>query len=535
MPIEPHRSPLQVPSTGLQSQRHRAGRRSGGATRELQAQYQRLQGASREKINPLQWLSFVAIGLISLTLIALIWTLTTRVIDDEAMELRAHTDQQVRSVAFVLAREIQHELQLVDQSLAIIQAAWDKDAGAVDLGAWRKQSLALTEVANDIFIANDRGIITQGTLPQSVGQGFGSAYVTYPNGSLEIFDSDGTTDPNGKPPGVDGVKARQFLTYIVRPLARPAGWFIGASYRSEGITRLLSGAQLGPTGIIALVALRRGGLQAISGPVAQSANMALANSPLIEQLRKIDAGIWAGVSPIDGISRIFGYQQIQHRDMSVLVGVSKSAANEPLAGLTAAARGLAALGSLAVLTIAGILVWAVAITNAARRRRRARERAEIELGNTRRELAEAQARASLSERETGALLGSATEGVACVDAALQLRQWNERFAERAGVALDADAPAEDLFRRQAAAGLFGSAAACEAAIAIRLTLLHGVTRWAEPLEQTDPDGVPLRLSVRGRSNGGYLLLLTEADDHAAANDGDATMTDALGSRETTDW
>ena len=486
--------------------------------------------SGRARTSPLERLAFVAIGLISLMLIALIWTLTTRAIAEEAMELRARTDQQVRSVAFVLAREIQHELQLVDQSLTIIQQAWDKDPASVDLGAWRKQSLALTEVSNDIFIANDHGIIVQGTLPQSVGQGFGSAYVTYPNGSLETFGPDGTSDPNGKLPGAGGVQARQFLTYILRPLAKPAGWLVGASYRSEGITRLLSGAQLGQTGLIALVAVKRGGLQAISGPVAQLANMDIAGSELIEQMRKNDAGVWAGVSPIDNVARIFAYQHIPNRDMGVLVGVSRDAANEPLSGLAATSRGLAALGSLVVLTIAGIFVWTIATAGAARRRRRNQERSDIALTNAHQELAAARSWALLSEPEARALIGSATDGVARVDTDLQLQRWNERFAERAGVALDAGTPAEDLFRRQAAAGLFGDASEREPAIATRLTLLHEAAGPVRPLPQTGPDGTSLQLSVRGVYLGGYLLVLTRGDEPA-----NTVMPDAAAAQETTDW
>jgi len=529
MPITANRS-RDTAVRSAQQQSRRSKRRSPG---EMPHQYVGSVSDGPAKIGPLQWLAFIAIGLISVTLIVLIWTLTTRTISEQARELRAHADQQVSSVAFVVAREIQDELQLVDQSLAIIQAAWDQDPGAVDLGVWRRQSLALTEVANDIFIANDHGVIVQGTLPQSIGQGFGSAYVTYPNGSLETFDPDGTTDPNGKLPGADGVQARQFLTYILRPLARPPGWMIGASYRSESLTKLLSGARLGQSGNIALVALKRGGLQAIAGPSAQSAHMDIATSELIEQMRKNDAGIWAGVSPIDNVSGIFAYQHIPNRDMSVLVGVSCDAANEPLAGLAATARGVAILGSLVVLIIAGILLWTIATARAARRRRRVQERSAIDLTNARQELAVARAWALLSEPEAGALIGSATDGVARLDAALQLRLWNERFAERAGVAFGADTPVEDLFRRQAAAGLLGDAAEAELAIATRLTLLPSAARSAEPLTQTGPDGEPLRLIVRGVCDGGHLLLLARIDNSglgALPDVGDARTT-----QETTEW
>ena len=533
MPVKANRSRDTAIRPAPQQQFRRSKPRSSGETPHPQTQYVGSGSASQAKIDPVQWLAFIAIGLISVTMILLIWTLTTRSINEQASELRAPTDQQVKSVAFVLAQEIQNELQLVDQSLAIIQAAWDQDPGAVDLGAWRKRSLALTEVANDIFIANDHGVIVQGTLPQSVGQGFGSAYVTYPNGSLETFDPDGTANPSAKLPGADGVQARQFLTYILRPLARPPGWMIGASYRSQAITKLLSGARLGPGGNIALVALKRGGLQAIAGPSAQSAHMDIASSELIEQMRKNDAGIWAGVSPIDNIAGIFAFQRIANRDMSVLVGVSRDAANEPLAGLAATARWVAVLGSLVVLTIAGILLWTIATARAARRRRRAQERSAIDLTNARQELAVARVRALLSEPEAGALIGSATDGVARLDATLRLRSWNERFAERAGVAFGVDTPVEDVFRRQAAAGLLGDAAEAESAIATRLTLLPSATGSAEPLTQTGPDGEPLRLVVRGVCDGGHLLLLARVNTSGLGALPDAGRAETT--QETTEW
>lgn len=469
------------------------------------------QSRSGRGTDAAQWLAYAAVALISLTLIALIWTLTARAINEEAMELQAQTDQHLRSVAFVLAREIEGELLLVDQSLAIIQDAWNKDAGAVDLAAWRRQLRALTEVASDIFIANEHGIIVQGTLPQSIGQGFGSAYVTMPNGSLESFGPDGKPDPNGASQGEDGVQARQYLTYILRPLQRPDGWMIGASYRSQGITKLFAGARLGSHGIIALVALKRGGLQAISGPAAQLARMDIASSALIEQIRHNDAGIWAGDSPIDGVAGILAYQHIPGRDMAVLVGVSAQNANAPLSGLAATARGLAALGSLIVLIIAGIVVWTLATARAARQRQRVRERLEIDLSTARQEVALARTQALLSAAEVDALLGSVSGGVACLDPGQQLQTWNECFAALSGVTVAGGQPAEALFRAQAAAGRFGEPTAAEAAVGKRLMLLQSATGSGEPERQLGPDGAVLSMAVRGVAGGGHVLLLTAAD------------------------
>jgi PAS domain-containing protein len=469
----------------------------------------------RTAIDQMQWLAFVAIGLISLTLIVLIWTLTARSIDEQTVEIRGRTDQQVRSLAFVLAREIQDELQLIDQSLAIIQENWNNDADTVDLAGWRKRLLALTGVANDIFIANERGIIIQGTLPQSVGQGFGSAYVTYPNGSLETFDADGTKNPNGRMPGAEGIEARQFLTYVIRPLARPRGWIIGASYRSEGITKLFSGAELGRDGVVGMVALKRGGLQAIVGPSAHFANLELGQSELIEQMRKNDAGVWAGVSPIDNVPRIIAYQRVPGRDLEVMVGVSVDSAIQPLAALAAMGRGVAAIATLVVLTIASIVVWTIATTRAVKHRERIHERSEINLTNARQDVAVARARALLTEQEVGTLLSSPIDGVARLDADQRLWQWNPRFAEFSGVELDASATGmavEGLLRLQAAAGVFGEEAEAEQAVATRLTIVHTLGGSVDPPVQMGPAGELLTMYVRGVVDGGHLILLTGPDN-----------------------
>jgi PAS domain-containing protein len=468
------------------------------------------------KIEPMQWLAFTAIGLISLALIILMWTLTNRAISDQTLEFRARADQQVRSVAFVLAREIQDELRLVDQSLAIIQDDWKNDSDSVDLGGWKKKLLALTEVANDIFIANERGIIVQGTIPQSIGQGFGSAYVTYPNGSLELFDSDGTKNPDGRVPGAtDKIEARQFLTYIVRPLARPRGWYIGASYRSEGITKLFSGAKLGQNGVVGLVAVKRGGLQAIVGKSSQFADMDISQSELIEQIRKNDSGVWAGVSPTDHVPRIIAYQRIPGRDMGVIVGVDIDSAIQPLAGLAAMGRSLAAVGSIVVVIIAGIVVWTIATTRDARQRQRLHERTELTLANTRQELAVARARGLLTEPEVATLMSSPTDGVLRLDGEGRLRLWNLRFAEVAGVPLEEVAfgsPVEDLLRRQANAGVFGDPAEGEQEIATRLTILHTSVQSVVPPTQVGPHGEQITMHVRGVSDGGHVIVLSGSEN-----------------------
>ncbi len=294
----------------------------------------------------------------------MIWTLTSRAISDQAAErLRPQTDQQVTSVAFVLAREVQNELErLVDQTLAIIQDAWNKNSDSVDLGGWRKQLLALTGVADDIFVANERGVIVQGTLPRSIGMGFGSAYVTYPNGSLEMFDPDGTKNPDGKIPGADRIEARQFLMERGPPArrARAAGAVGASSSLRRASPNCWPAPIWGQNGVVGLADTKRGALQAIVGSSAQFANMDLnSDSELIEQMRKNDSGIWAGVSPIDhGSRRIIAYPARRRKPGHERHGRRRGGYRDPAARRTGrdGPRPGQSVASVVVLTIASIVI-----------------------------------------------------------------------------------------------------------------------------------------------------------------------------------
>lgn len=495
-------------------QRRRSKRRASPDPRGRQTVVVPFRPGSRTAPDFAQWLSLLAIGAIAAALIVLIWTMTGRSIADQTRDIRAGVDQRTKSVAAVMAHDLQHEMLLIDQSLAIVQDAWKRDSDGVRLGEWRKQLLALTSVAEDIFVANERRVIIQGTLPASVGQGFGSGYLAYTNGSLEVFEPDGAKAAPGRTAGgsVAGAAfpARQFLMYVLRPLDKPAGWFVGASYRSEELTKLFASAALGPTGIVALVETRRGTLQAIAGQAARSTDTNIAQSDLVETVRRNESGVWTGVSPFDRTDRIIAYQRIPGREMSVLVGLDADAALAPVAGLATWARGIAAVGTATILAVAGLVAWSILAARAARRRERDRVRTELDLVNARRELDTARARVPLSEAEVGTLVSSTSDGVARLDRDLRLRQWNVRFAAFAAVPLDVTAlgsPIEDLLRRQAEAGVFGRDTDVEEEVARRLTILSDGGQGAAPSAQTGPDGETLTMHARAVVDGGCVIVL----------------------------
>jgi histidine kinase len=246
------------------------------------------------------------------------------------------------------------------------------------------------------------------------------------------------------------------------------------------------------------------------GNSAQFANMDISQSELIDQIRKNDAGVWAGESPTDKVPRIIAYQHIPGRDMGVIVGIAAVDANQPLYDLAAMARGLAMVATAIMLTIAAILIWTIATTQAAKQRKKNSERTELNLMNARQEIALARARAMLTEPEAGALLSSPTDGVARLDGEQRLRLWNRRFAELTGMPFDGSAagtPIEELFRLQAKAGLFGEPEDAEQEVATRLTILHTSGQSVVPPMQLGPSGEQITMHVRGVADGGNLIIL----------------------------
>ncbi|MFL5281109.1 MAG: hypothetical protein ACJ8AW_08925, partial [Rhodopila sp.] len=77
-----------------------------------------------------------AVTLVVLALVALIWIVTDRAIQDQSAEIRERAEQALSGQAATTAETVAHELQMIDQSLSIIQDAWKQNSDAVNLAAW---------------------------------------------------------------------------------------------------------------------------------------------------------------------------------------------------------------------------------------------------------------------------------------------------------------------------------------------------------------------------------------------------------------
>jgi PAS domain-containing protein len=449
-----------------------------------------------------------AVAVVAFALAVLIWIVTIRTVQDQRVEIRERAEQALTGQAAAMAETIAHELLLIDQSLMILQAAWKENSDSVDLDKWRKQMPALTAVADDLFICDETHVIRQDILPQAIGQGVGSAYVTFPHGSLEHLESDGSNDKEslllqgdiGAP-----IDARQFLMYVIRPLDHPKGWLIGASYRSAELTRLFAEAGLGYNAVVALTDTRRGIVQAVVGPAARRPKTDLSQTPLFAAMSRSPSGTWVGETAIDGVERLHAFHRVGDRDITVLVAASMSEVMAPADSLAAGARSLAVVATALVMAIGGLVLWELYTLRSHRRRQRAFERNKGELDRLRTAEATNTARARLNAARLQVVLDATMDGIALFDSSLRLVQWNHPFLRGIGIELRTDMPLDTLLRDQAAKGLFGPIPDTEVEIARRVGILRAGDTVG--LEQPGPDHETLILRGLPIDEGGFMLLL----------------------------
>src|SRR4051812_17282850 len=239
-------------------------------------------GRVRHSIGGMEVLGVVVTAVVAGVLIVLMWVVTNRSIQDQREQVRDLAQRNLSGQAMIMARSVSLELLVIDQSLTVLQQAWNKDSGLFDINKWKAELPALMAVADDLFIADEKRIIRQDILPQAVGQGIASAYVSWPHGALEKLGDAAPriSTPLGSEQGRPAVDARRFIMYIVRPLERPPGWLIGASFRTEELAKLYNAAWFGPNAMAGIVDMQNGGLQTIIGPAARRPERALEKTEL---------------------------------------------------------------------------------------------------------------------------------------------------------------------------------------------------------------------------------------------------------------
>jgi PAS domain-containing protein len=447
--------------------------------------------------------------MVALALVALIWIVTGRAIQDQGGDVRERAEQTLTGQAATIAETVSHELQMIDQSLSVIQDAWKQDSNAVNLMTWREKLPALMAVSEDLFICDERHVIRQDIIPQAVGQGVGAAYATLPNGVLEVLEPDGTRNKDslatqrqaGSP-----VETRQYLMYIIRSLDHPKGWLLGASYRSAELTRLFAQGALRFNATVALVDTQHGTVQAVVGPTARQPNLDISKTPLYGTITRSPSGVWLGPTGLDDVIRLHAFHRVGDRDAMIVVAASWAEVIAPANTLASSARSLASAASALVLLVAGMLLWGLSAFRSYRRHERMYERHKNELERLRADEASSAFQAQVAAAQLGTIVANASDGIGLLDSSLRLTQWNFPFARGFDIALHQDMPLAALLREQLSRqDPTMSDVDREAEVARRVSIL--CTSDVAGLTQCGPDGEDLILRGLSMETGGYILLL----------------------------
>lgn len=491
---------------------YRRRRRRRSASSRVVTQPVRFSRAGRQfQLRSAEVLASLGIVVAAATLIALVWLIPSRSIRTERDDLRARIEATVSGQSVVLAEQIRRELLGVEQSLRILKAAFQADPDHFDIGAWREQMPALTDVVEDAFILDAQFIIRHDFNSAEVGLSIGS-------GVASMFGPQtDKPDPYGDlliGPDMQKPQTRQHVSLMLLRLDHPGGWLVGVNYRTGALRRLFTEANLGLQGMTALIETRLGRVQAVAGPAAANPNYDIAASAMYAAMQARPDGTWIGASAPDGVQRIHAFRRIPGHQFAVVVAVDEAAAMGPAVVWAQDVRSVAIAASLVVLVATAIALYAVWTFREKRRLRQSLERERLLVANAQVELAAARVWFGGRAGQLEALFAGIDEGAVVLDSELRLTEWNRPFPALFGIppdGLQRGLPLDELLRTQAREGAFGPLDDIEGEVARRLAQLRDGSETA-PLLYGGPGGRTLAVFTSRHADGSLLLMVREATE-----------------------
>lgn len=133
--------------------------------------FERAATMNRMRVSP----AVGRVGIVAATviLVALTWFGTIRATLTERAGAEASIDAGMARQAALLVEQIQVDLLEVDQTLRVLAHAGEADPDHFRVLSWRSNLVRLNEISPEVFIADDRGIVRDGTVLELVGSEVG--------------------------------------------------------------------------------------------------------------------------------------------------------------------------------------------------------------------------------------------------------------------------------------------------------------------------------------------------------------------------
>ncbi|MCI1192822.1 ATP-binding protein [Calidifontimicrobium sp. SYSU G02091] len=407
----------------------------------------------------LRWRHLAAITVIAVLAVGgggALWVQSERA--DDELRTRALDDAAKRGlqVGSAMAGRIDALVGGMDVGLQRVRDAWLAAGGAADAAA------AVDAVARSVVDALPRGLAAYLSVVDANGR---VVYATV-DGALGVDVGDREHFREQQRASDDrlriGAPMRARLvegwTFIVNRPLRRGGRFAGTvnlSVDTEGLARELAALQLAPGEIVALV-------DGHGRLLARTPNQASAVGTVMPADRPFLApgaaaqGTYRAASRVDDVPRLFAWQRLGDRDLTLVVGLSEDAILAPLDAQRARHRTINA-------TVWALLLLLGAVAAALVRReagRQAQTQAQLERSHARQALiaelatlpavadGDVEAVAAFVTERTSAALGTPRAGVWLFDAAARTLVCRDLYTSHTGVhehgaTLDADAVAAE--------------------------------------------------------------------------------------------
>jgi signal transduction histidine kinase/DNA-binding NarL/FixJ family response regulator len=460
------------------------------------------------------FLGTAGIVLATSCLIALTWIATGQEISAERQENAATVEASLDHQALGFSEQINLQIQTLDETLSVFATARENNPDSFDLAAWNGRVAAPDDLGRDMILTDQNGVIRQSTTAGEVnrtvaGEDYFQTLSKQTDAAHRLFIGPATTDPI----------LRQWHMNVAQALHNPDGSFAGIidiAYRTASIIDLFNQIALGPGSFEAVIGLNDGKLRAAAGPTEIDPNAAISGTPVFAAIEQGAHGIWIGPSPIDGVTRIHAFRSLPNHALAVIVAMDQSVAMRPAAVWRQQAQVFA--GCITVL-LAGVAALLVQLTRRTQFRLAALAEGQAVLASANAQLETARAVATAKAEQLGVTLSGMSDGLAMFDARMRLVEWNDRFAEMAGISpaiLSVGLPIEAVLRAQINSGQHGNIDDADAEVARQMANLRHDP--GNVVQQQRPDGHTLELRHNRLPNGGMVTLYADITQHKQAAD-----------------